>query len=54
MLKPNYWVWTVKTQELKPDRLAGSSVPIGYLMEGATEYFPYYQWIKKGYVERER
>jgi hypothetical protein len=52
MLKPNYWVWTAKTQELKFDRIAGTSVPLGYLIEGFSEYFPRSSWIKKGYVEK--
>jgi hypothetical protein len=51
-MKPNHWAWTAKTQELKPDRIAGDTVPLGYLSEGAKEYFPYYEWVKKGYVER--
>ena len=52
MNKPNYYVWTELTESLKPERKAGESVPLGYLSEGATEYFPYSSWIKKGYVER--
>ncbi|MCM3109981.1 hypothetical protein [Lederbergia lenta] len=48
--KRNLWVWTNKTESLKPDRKAGESVPLGYLTEGATEYYPYYTWIQKGYV----
>jgi hypothetical protein len=52
MIKPCYWVWTAKAQELKANRLAGTAVPLEYLSEGHTEYFPYASWIKKGYVVR--
>lgn len=51
-MKNNPWVWTELTESLKPDRKAGDPVPLGYLTEGATEYFPYASWIKKNYVER--
>ena len=51
-MKANNWAWTNKTESLKPDRKAGESVPVGYLTEGYAEYFPYSEWIKKGYVER--
>jgi hypothetical protein len=50
--KPNYWVWSKLTETLKPDRKEGNSVPLGYLIEGHTEYFPYTAWVKKGYVEQ--
>jgi hypothetical protein len=52
MNKPNQWVWTELTESLKPDRKAGESVPLGYLTEGANEYFPFPSWIRKGYVKR--
>lgn len=51
-MKKNNWVWTKKTQSLKPYRIAGHPVPVGHLMEGFNEYYPYQSWIKKGYVER--
>ncbi len=49
-MKINNWVWTKKTETLKPDRKAGERVPLGYLMEGDKEYYPYSEWIKKGYI----
>lgn len=48
----NPWVWTNLTETLKSDRKAGESVPLGYLTKGHSEYYPYYSWIQKGYVER--
>lgn len=51
-MKYNDWVWTKRTEELKPERKAGHPVPLGYLTEGAHEYYPYQAWIKKGYVEK--
>lgn len=52
MNKLNPWVWTELTESMKPDRKQGESVPLGYLIEGHTEYYPYQAWIKKGYVIR--
>lgn len=51
-MKLNKWVWTELTEQLKPDRKAGDSVPLGYLTEGYNEYFPHPNWIKKGYVKK--
>ncbi|MCY9745041.1 hypothetical protein [Paenibacillus larvae] len=50
--KPNPWVWTQKAESKMPDRKAGTSVPIGFLTEGNSEYHPYQSWIDKGYVKR--
>lgn len=52
MTKPNPWVWTRLTESKYADRKAGSVVPIGYLTEGDSEWFPPGSWIRKGYVER--
>lgn len=52
MMKNNPWIWTALTESLHPDRKAGDPVPLGYLMEGHSEYYPYRSWIEKGYVER--
>ncbi|MFJ6415039.1 hypothetical protein ACIQLG_19860 [Terribacillus saccharophilus] len=51
-MKLNLWVWSELTQKKKPNRKAGDAVPIGYLIEGATEYHPPHSWIQKGYVEK--
>ena len=48
----NPWVWTQLTESIYPDRKAGTPVHLGYLMKGYKEYYPYNEWIKKGYVER--
>ena len=48
----NPWVWTELTESIHPDRKAGTPVHLGYLMKGYKEYYPYNEWIKKGYVER--
>lgn len=50
--KTNEWVWTAKTESMKPDRKAGEAVPTEHLREGASEYTPYKSWIEKGYVEK--
>lgn len=52
MSKKNPWAWTHIAESKYPDRKAGEPVPIGYLTEGHSEYFPYRTWIEKGYVER--
>lgn len=52
MLKINPWIWTSAAQEKYPDRVEGESVPLGFLTEGHTEYYPYASWIKRGYVKR--
>lgn len=52
--KANPWVWTELTETLKPDRKAGDPVPLGYLSEGHSEYYPYQSWIQKGYVRKGR
>ncbi|MFB1100874.1 hypothetical protein [Terribacillus sp. JSM ZJ617] len=49
-MKQNLWVWTELTQQKKPNRKAGDAVPIGYLIEGTTEYHPPASWIQKNYV----
>ena len=50
MEKVNNWVWSEYAEELKPDRIAGTPVPVEYLMKGDKEYFPYSEWIKMGFV----
>ncbi|GED72556.1 hypothetical protein BRE01_62580 [Brevibacillus reuszeri] len=50
--KANPWVWTELAENLKPDRKAGETVPVGYLFEGYSEYYPYRSWIRNGYVKR--
>ena len=50
----NPWIWTNKTESIYPDRKAGTPVHKGYLMKGHKEYFPYPNWIKKGYVEKNK
>ncbi|MEV2911446.1 hypothetical protein ABNF65_23280 [Paenibacillus larvae] len=50
--KANPWVWTEKAESKVPERKAGQPVPIGFLIEGSTEYHPYQSWIEKGYVKR--
>ena len=52
MSKYNPWIWTELTESLKPDRKQGQSVPIQYMTEGHTEYYPYRTWVQKGYVTR--
>lgn len=52
MDKVNNWVWSEYAEELKPDRKAGTSVPVEYLMKGDKEYFPYSEWIKMGFVKK--
>ncbi len=51
-MKQNPWVWTKKAQDKKPDRVAGDPVPIGYLAEGYSEYYPPASWVHKGYIEK--
>ncbi|QHZ51281.1 hypothetical protein LILO_42 [Paenibacillus phage Lilo] len=51
-MKPNPWVWTKLAESKMPDRKAGERVPLGFLSEGSTEYFPRQSWISKGYVKR--
>ncbi|KON87387.1 hypothetical protein AF332_11490 [Sporosarcina globispora] len=48
----NPWVWDSAAQEKYPDRVTGESVPLEYLNEGYSEYYPYTSWITKGYVKR--
>lgn len=50
--KANLWVWTEFAESLKPDRKAGEPVPVGYLLEGHSEYYPYHTWVQRGYVIR--
>lgn len=51
-MKINKWVWTKNAELKKPNRKAGDPVPVGLLMEGFNEYYPYQAWITKGYVEK--
>ena len=50
--KNNPWIWTELAEILKPDRIAGMKVPVGYLMRGSNEWFPYSSWVDKGYIKR--
>ncbi|AVF27718.1 hypothetical protein ERICIII_03608 [Paenibacillus larvae subsp. larvae] len=51
-MKPNPWVWTKLAESKNPDRKAGETIPIGFLTEGSSEYFPRPECIQKGYVKR--
>jgi hypothetical protein len=51
MTKTNNWVWTELAESKIPDRKAGETVPVGFLMEGHSEYYPYSAWVKSGYVK---
>ena len=46
----NKWVWSKYAEELVPDRKEGSPVPVEYLNRGDKEYYPYPEWVKKGFV----
>jgi hypothetical protein len=49
----NPWLWTELTEQKKPDRKAGTPVPLGYMSQGADgSYSPYSSWVKKGYVRK--
>jgi len=50
--KANPWVWTTLAESKNPERKAGETVPIGFLIEGNKEYSPRPEWIQKGYVKR--